>query len=224
MERHIVKILSVDRITHDVKRFKVEKPFNYKFLPGQATEIAINKTGFQEERRPFTFTSLNEWKDLEFIIKIYKNHNGFTKMLDTLEKGDELIIHDVWGEISYKGEGIFIAGGAGITPFIAILRDLEKNKRTGGNKLIFANKTKEDIILENELGKLLGGNFINILSEEKSNGYLSGFINEELLRTNINGNNGNKFYVCGPEVMIASVEKQLRNLKINENDIIKEGF
>jgi ferredoxin-NADP reductase len=224
LESHIVKILNVNKVTHDVKRFEVEKPDNYKFVPGQATEISINKKGYEELRRPFTFTSLNEWENLEFIIKIYKNHNGFTKMLDSLEKGDELIIHDVWGEISYKGDGIFIAGGAGITPFIAILRELEKNNRTADNKLIFANKTKADIILEKELKSLLKKNFINILSEEKSEGYKSGFINEELIKTNLNGNKGCKFYICGPTVMMEAVEKQLENLKINKTDIIKEGF
>jgi predicted ferric reductase len=42
-----------------------------------------------------------------------------------LKHGDELIIRDVWGAIEYKGEGVFIAGGAGVTPFIAILRQLQ---------------------------------------------------------------------------------------------------
>jgi predicted ferric reductase len=41
-----------------------------------------------------------------------------------LKHGDELIIRDVWGAIEYKGE-VFIAGGAGVTPFIAILRQLQ---------------------------------------------------------------------------------------------------
>jgi ferredoxin-NADP reductase len=224
LERHIVKILNVNNITHDVKRFEVEKPHNYKFIPGQATEVAINKKGYEQIRKPFTFTSLNEWENLEFIIKIYKHHNGFTKMLDSLKKDDELIIHDVWGEISYKGEGIFIAGGAGITPFIAILRELEKNNKTGGNKLIFANKTKADIILEEEFKRFLKNNFINILSDEKAEGYKSGFISADLIRNNLNGNNANKFYLCGPMPMMEAVEKQLENLKIKNTDIIKEGF
>jgi len=42
-----------------------------------------------------------------------------------LVKEDELILHDVFGAISYMGEGVFIAGGAGITPFISIFRYLK---------------------------------------------------------------------------------------------------
>jgi predicted ferric reductase len=41
----------------------------------------------------------------------------------------ELIIRDVWGAIEYKGEGVFIAGGAGVTPFIAILRQLQADDK-----------------------------------------------------------------------------------------------
>src|SRR4051812_7295035 len=112
-------------ITHDVKRFTVEKPRGCSFKAGQATDVSINKPEWKDEKHPFTFTSLNSWKELEFTIKIYREHNGMTNQLEKLQVGDELIIGDVWGAITYSGEGVFIAGGAGITPFIAILRQLE---------------------------------------------------------------------------------------------------
>jgi predicted ferric reductase len=63
-------------------------------------------------------------KQLEFTIKIYDSHKQVTKELAKLKHGDELIIRDVWGAIEYKGE-VFIAGGAGVTPFIAIFRKLQ---------------------------------------------------------------------------------------------------
>ncbi len=37
MEEHIVKILDIGQVTHDVKMFSVEKPEGYSFIPGQAT-------------------------------------------------------------------------------------------------------------------------------------------------------------------------------------------
>ena len=82
---------------------------------------------------------------------------------------------------------MFIAGGAGITPFISIFRDLQNKKKIGGNMLIFSNKKKEDIILEGELKLMLGNSFINILSEEKSKGYAHGFITQEFLKAHIPG-------------------------------------
>ena len=58
-EQHIVKIRSIEPVTHDVKRFTIEKPGGYSFIPGQATELTINKEGWTDKRNPFTFTSLN---------------------------------------------------------------------------------------------------------------------------------------------------------------------
>ena len=41
MESHVVKIIKTEYVTHDVKRFRIEKPDEYKYIPGQATEVTI---------------------------------------------------------------------------------------------------------------------------------------------------------------------------------------
>jgi len=221
MESHIVKIKSIDKVTHDVLRFVLQKPDNYTFTPGQATEVAINKENWKDERRPFTFTCLPEDDYLEFTIKTYPSRKGVTNELLNLRPGDELIIHDVWGAISYKGEGIFIAGGAGITPFLSIFRYLNSVNKISGNKLIFANKTKADIIHEDELRRLLGDSFINILSDETIEGYEHGFITESFLKKNLSAT-GSKFYVCGPPPMMDAVQKILSNLGVSDESVVVE--
>jgi len=223
MTQHIVKINSIKHITHDVLRIVTEKPQKHTFTPGQATEVSINKIGWKDEKRPFTFTCLPDSEYLEFTIKTYPSHKGVTNELLHLKKNDMLILHDVFGAITYKGEGVFIAGGAGVTPFICIFRYLQSKNETGNNKLIFANKTKGDIILAHEFKKLLGKNFINILSDEKADGYAHGQITEGFLKTNISESTKN-VYICGPPPMMDAIEKQLANLKIDEKLIIKEVF
>jgi ferredoxin-NADP reductase len=223
MNQTIIKIKSIQHITHDVLQIVTEKPNNYYFIPGQATEIAINKNGWKNEKRPFTFTSLPDNDYLEFTIKTYPSHKSVTNELIKIKKDDELILHDVFGTINYKGEGVFIAGGAGVTPFISIFRYLNSKNEIGVSKLIFANKTKEDIILEQEFKDLLGNNFINILSEEKAKGYANGFITMDFLQDNFGGIN-QYFYLCGPPPMTKFVEKQLQYLNVGEKHIIKEEF
>jgi ferredoxin-NADP reductase len=218
MEEHIVKILNIEEATHDVKRFKVEKPLGYKFTPGQATDVSINTQSLKNEKRPFTFTSLNSADYLEFTIKIYSDHNGITNELGMLKPGSELIIREAWGDLVFRGEGVFIAGGAGITPFLSILRELNYRKKIGGNRLIFANKTRDDIILESELKWMLGDMFINILSEEKSEEYEHGYITEEFLRSNV-PENSKSFYLCGPPPMMEAVLKQLSAMGISGSQI-----
>lgn len=221
MEEHIVKILGIDQVTHDVKRFRIEKPDGYSFIPGQATEVSVNTPELKNEKRPFTFTCLNSEPYLEFTIKIYQSHNGITNELGKLNPCAELIIRDVWGAISYKGKGVFIAGGAGITPFISIFRELRTKNEIPGNTLIFANKTKADIILESELSEMLGNSFINILSDEKVDNYFHGIISEDFLKNHISDLN-RKFYICGPPPMMDAILKQLANLGVGENSITLE--
>jgi ferredoxin-NADP reductase len=221
MEEHVVRILNIEQVTHDVKRFQIEKPEGYSFIPGQATDVSINSSALKDEKRPFTFTALNSEAYLEFTIKIYPSRNGVTNALGNLKPGDELIIRDVWGAISYKGKGVFIAGGAGITPFISILRDLKAKNEVQGNILLFANKTRSDIILEKELHKMLGCDFRNILSEERIMGYFYGYINTGFLKSAIRDSNQN-IYVCGPPPMMDLVLKLLSELGVDDKLITLE--
>lgn len=222
-EKHIVRIYSTFNVTHDVKCFRLEKPANYSFIPGQATDVAINKKGWQEEKRPFTFTCLPDDDYLEFTIKIYQSHQGVTNELHHTNINHELILHEVFGDIQYKGKGVFIAGGAGITPFLAIFRQLHKEGKMDGNSLIFGNKTSRDIILREELVKMLGSRFINVLSEEKAANYEHGLITRELLEKYIDDYNQH-FYVCGPDPMLDKVLEHLSGLGIREQYMVHEAF
>jgi ferredoxin-NADP reductase len=223
MEKHVVKINSIYHVNHDVLRVVTERPDEYNFTPGQATDISINKEGWKEEKRPFTFTSLPEDENLEFHIKTYPDREGVTSELLKLKNGDELILHSVFGAIKYKQEGVFIAGGAGVTPFIAILRQLHSKNEMGENKLIFANKTKQDIFLKEEFEEMLGDNFVNILSDEKTTEYAHGYVTEDFLKTHIE-NFHKSFYLCGPPPMLEMLEENLAELDIDKKAIVKEEF
>jgi ferredoxin-NADP reductase len=218
MTEYIVRLLSVEQVTHDVKRFRIERPEGYVFNPGQASGVSVNTPELKKKRRSFTFTGLIEEPFLELTIKIYPDHNGLTKELDRLLPGDELVIGSPWGAITYKGKGVFIAGGAGITPFIAIFRHLYTRDEITGNLLVLANKTRADIILETELKEMLGDSFINILSRERVEGYLSGHVDEAFLRKHISDFTGN-FYLCGPPPMMQSLTEILSHLGVERKAV-----
>lgn len=222
MKNESVRIKKVEHLTHDVLHLVLEKPDEIEFHPGQATEIFIDKDGWRNEGRPFTFICLPEDENLEFAIKTYPDHKGVTNELLSLKAGDQLILNDIFGAIEYKGEGTFIAGGAGITPFIAILRQLKANNELHNNTLIFSNKTEGDIILKEEFENLLGEKFINILSEEESNTYAHGMVTEDFIKEHAHLDG--YFYICGPIPMIDAVKEQLSNLGVSEERIVTEEF
>ncbi len=93
----------------------------------------------------------------------------------------------------------------------------------GSNKPIFANKTEADIILGREFEKLLGKNFINILSEKNVKKYAHGQITKDFIKAN-SGGISQYFYICGPPPMMDAIEKQLEQLKVNKKRLVKEVF
>jgi ferredoxin-NADP reductase len=206
-----VKIKEVKPVTHDVKQFIVEKPDGYKFTPGHATEVSINTEKWKNEKRPFTFTSLNEDDYLEFTIKIYPDHDGVTEQLGKLKSGDELIVRDTWGAIEYKGPGYIIAGGAGITPYIAMLRELKKKNKLDGIKLFYSNKSDKDIILKEELDTMLGKNATYVITDQKDTNFTNAYIDKDFLKKHIE-NFDEKFYVCGPPKMTEEIGDILEKL------------
>ena len=221
MGSYIVKVLEAQFVTHDVKRFVVEKPTGYTFIPGQATDVAVNLPDWKDKTRPFTFTGLNMWGTLEFLIKIYADTNGVTHQLGKTNAGAELIIGEPFGAIQYQGRGVFIAGGAGVTPFIAIFRELYRVKQLMGNRLINSNKTSADVILSTELEMMLKENLLNVYTRENVIGYLDRRINRDFLIEHI-ADFGQHFYVCGPDKFVTDIKEILLDLGANLESLVIE--
>ena len=221
MAEFVVKVLEANFVTHDVKRFVVQKPAGYSFVPGQATDVSINLPEWRDKLRPFTFTGLNKWDYLEFMIKIYQEHEGVTHMLSRVNEGGELILHDVFGAIQYKGPGVFIAGGAGVTPFLAIFRELYKNKQLHGCKLLYSNKSSQDVIMKEELQTMLKENLINIYTRENNIGFLGKRIDRDFLTEHV-ADFSQYFYLCGPEKFVTDIQTLLFDLGAVPESLIIE--
>ena len=221
MADYQVKVIAVKKVTHNVHAFTIEKPEGFTYTPGQATDLSILKENWEKEKRPFTFTSLPASDTLEFTIKSYTDHDGVTNQLTQIKPGDSFEISDSWGAISYQGEGTFLAGGAGITPFIAIFRDLYTQNKVGGNKLYFSNKTVSEIILKEEFEKMLGSQLFNLISSEQAQGFYHGRINKEFLQTQIS-DFSQPFYVCGPDAFTSSILSALEELGAKAETLVFE--
>lgn len=215
------RILMIQDVTHDVKRFVLEKPDGFEFQPGQGCSVAIDESKWKDQERPFTPTSLAEDAVLEFTIKGYPDHEGVTRQLHTLSSGDALLLGDVFGTIQYRGPGVFIAGGAGVTPFLAILRRLARDGQIEGNRLVFSNKTHRDVILEHELEALLGTNLLLTLTQEQRDGYLHGRVDANFLGRHLEGFDV-PFYVCGPPKMVEQLTATLKDLGASPDNVVFE--
>jgi cytochrome-b5 reductase len=216
-----VTLLMSGFVTHDVRRFLVSRPSGFTFQAGQGVELAINRPGWQDERRPFTPTGLADDKVLEFTIKSYPAHEGMTRELHSLSPGAELLLSEPFGTISYQGPGVFLAGGAGITPFLAILRERVFAGDIDRHALIFSNKTQADIINEKELRHYLGDRCILTCTDARAPGYEHRRIDEAFLAETINDFNQH-FYVCGPPGFMEATNGALKKLGANPQSLVFE--
>ncbi len=216
---HKLKILNTQFVTHNVKRFVLEKPEDFIYQPGQSGHFSIDKEGLANEVRPFTFTSLNDWPYLELIVKIYNDRKGVTYEMGKLKTGDYMILHDIFGTIRYRGPGIFIAGGTGITPFISIFRALYYSGNLRNIGLIYSNHSREDIILGPELFQMLGAAYLNVFTQEGVIGFKERRIDRDFLAQTIQ-NFDQRFYVCGPIGFTEDVTETLVSLGASPQALI----
>lgn len=220
-QQFIVTVKEIIPRTHNVHTFRVTKPEGFSFEPGQATDLSLNEKDWKENKHPFTFTCLPNDDYLEFTIKLYDNPQGLTNKLKSIKEGDEFEISEAWGAIEYKGEGTFIAGGAGVTPFISIFRQLKAQDKIGNNVLMFSNKTENDIILKEEFEEMLGRNFINIITDQQDTDYYNEKIDKNFLQKEIKDFN-QQFYVCGPEEFTKVMLDALKDLGADANSLVFE--
>ena len=206
-----VTILMTEFVTHDVKRFIVSKPAGFIWQPGQGLELRINQPQWLEEGRPFTPTGLADDRVLEFTIKRYPEHHAVTDTLHTLRPGDELLLSEPFGSITYKGPGTFIAAGAGITPFLAIVRQLATANKLNGHRLLYSNKTPRDVICEKELRHAFGKECVLTCTRKQAAGYDNRRIDPAYLAEKIS-DLSQHFYVCGPEAFVEDVNRALAEL------------
>ena len=216
-----VQLLAVEPVTHDVRRYRVERPEGFAFEPGQATELAIDADGWRDETRPFTMTSLPSEDTLEFTIKTYPDHDGMTEQLGQLEAGATLLIGDAWGAITDEGAGTFVAGGAGVTPFLAILKQRAVDDALEGCHLVFSNRTEADIIDRVWFEGLTGLRTTFTVTDQPESPLARGRIDEAFLRRTIDDTD-QPFYVCGPPEMVEGVTAALKSLGADPDGITLE--
>lgn len=220
--KHHMTLKMIEPVTHDTNHLIFDRPEGFEFAPGQGVELHLLKKGWEDKGRPFTPVTLPYEPTLEFVIKSYPEHNGVTEQIGKMQPGDEVGMEGPFGAISDEGPGIFIAGGAGITPMIAILRKrLQDHGTLDGSTLIFANKTEADIIWRDRFEAMNGLQTVFVVDEANANvpqqrldrEYLSQFVEPDSL-----------CYLCGPPPMMKAVRAAIRELGVKDSRIVEEKF
>ncbi len=210
---YAVKLLKKEKVTHDVVGITLERPANYSFAPGQYAELTLERPDRTVEKAPFSFIGLDSDPNLRVAMKTYRGEETISAHIKRLDSGDAVQISEPRNEVVYKGPGVFIAGGTGITPFMAIFRQLYKDGGLPGNMLLYANKRGEDICFEGELHTMFGTKFISILALEDRPRNATGQIDAGFIHRHVQQLE-QPFYVCGPAPFVSNVADALGELGV----------
>ena len=223
---HETTLRQIEPVTHDTYRLVLDRPDGYGFEPGQSCDLALGREGWRDQARTFSFTSLPDEDRLEFIIKSYRGRSGkgdgVTAQIPSLEPGETVTLGDPKGRIRDRGPGIFLAGGAGITPFVPILR---RRARDGDMitacSLIYSNRTEDDIILRDEWEAMEGLSTIFTATRQEDTVLRKCRIDTTFIDENIKGFR-DVFYVCGPREMTRALVECLRARSVPDEKIVRD--
>lgn len=238
LQRHLHTVAAVAPERHNVWTVKLVPPEGepiYEYLPGQFHFITFYRgSDLPVEEHHWTISSSPTAKG--FISSSIKESGDFTRTIGQTRPGDKARVQGPFGRFSYffhpeDRDMVFIAGGIGITPLMAMLRHMRDTSADVDVLLLFANRTQKDIVFREELEAMQGRErprlqVVHILSHpEPGWDGETGHVDREKIRRFAKGNlAGKAFYICSPPAMTEKVMEALRGEGVPYEQMRTEQF
>ncbi|MDO8863943.1 ferredoxin reductase family protein [Haliea sp. E1-2-M8] len=211
-----------------------EGNFPFDFDAGQFTWISTSPSVFARNEHPFSIATTR--KSLPKVSYVIRELGDYTRQLGKLVPGQRVWVdgpHGVFTQNARNARGVvLIAGGAGIGPIMGILRELCDQKDERPIRLIYGNRTIEQMSFLTEIESIqsqLDMESILVLEKppEEFSGH-TGYINRDVLEKIASHPDAGTwdFYICGPPIMVKAVESALLSLSVPRDRILYEqlGF
>lgn len=210
------------RATKDVTSFifKPEVPFSWK--AGQFLRYTLLHDNPDQRGQDRYFTIASAPFENNVMLTTREGVSSFKRALFSLPVGSQILAEGPKGnfvvndpELNY----IFIAGGIGITPYRAILLDLEHKKLPIKVKLLYGNRDP-DFVFKTELDDL----------DKKYNTFSVRYfveperIGESAIKDAARGFNDPLFYISGPKPMADAFKDMLQTMGIAQERIKLDYF
>jgi len=175
------------------------------------------------ESHPFTISSAPHEDILRLTIKA---SGDFTRSLFTdLKPGVDAVVEGAYGMFDYKNGGqkqIWIAGGIGVTPFLAFTRSIDETFDRDVD-FYYAVRHRDEVLFYNELtaASMKHPHLKLRINYSATSGSLTV---EEIVRNAGGTVTDRHIYMCGPFGMIQAFGKKFRSLGVPAGNIHFEEF
>ena len=227
---HELRIQENRQETSDAHTLILEKPTNFTFKPGQYVllQTTINERPL---RRSYSIASAPHEENIHITIRTQPQGRVSPHLAKLTNKDTIGMLGPVGEFVRGKEEhSVFIAAGAGITPFISMLRAADHNNDTRKVTLLYTNKTPEQQLYTQELSELEQKNDWLTITQTITRPQLSstnwsgreGRINEQDLKEHLDENT--VFYLCGSNSMVRAFTAKLIKLQATPQQIRTENY
>lgn len=240
---HALKVKDVRRETEDTVSIAFEVPTDvngdYNYDAGQYLTLKTDIDG-EEVRRSYSICTAPYENELRVAVKKVEGGKFSTFANEVLKTGDTLDVMTPMGQFTTQivpeneKNYVFYAAGSGITPVIAMVKQILKKEPHSTVTLFYGNKGFSSIIFRDEIEGIKNQyidrlRLVHILSRENMGVALNyGRIDAEkcqdLNKTFGDIQEADAYFICGPEPMIKSVQEGLKNSGVAENKIHFELF
>ncbi len=215
----------------DAKTYVLKADKLAYFRAGQYVSVKL-KIGNTVTARPYTLAASPALALRgEYQITVKRAAEGFVSdyILDHWQLGTEVTLSGPEGPFSYEPirderEIVGIAGGSGITPFMAMAQAIADGTEDFRLTLLYGSRTKADVLYAEELRQLCAATdklaVVHVLSEEEAEGYEHGFIGADLIRKY--APRAYTLYICGPRAMHDFLAGELPKLRLDQKHIRRE--
>jgi ferredoxin-NADP reductase len=211
--------------------FHFEKPAGFSHDAGQNamfTLIDPPQTDAAGPSRPFTIASAPH--EPELMIATRMRDSAFKRTLAAVPLGTKLEMEGPAGVMVLHEDAarpaVFLAGGIGITPFLAMARDWAKRRLPHQIVLLYSNRRPEHAAFLGELEALQGPKFRLVATMTEAPGWKGEkrLISRELLTEHVKDIAAPIYYFAGPPGMTMAVQGMLTELGVREDDMRSEEF
>lgn len=214
-------------------RFSSDNGYLPPFEAGQYLNLFVETAGIVTSR-PYSISSAPSQRAY-YEVTVAEVADGFVSryLVHEAEVGDRFVANGPAGvfhdnPVYHRPHKVFIAGGSGATPFISMIREAVATGKSMRMTLFYGVRTIDAAFYHEELASYARSvpwfSYIPVLSDEKREGFESGFITKELLVRTLSDTKDCMFYLCGPEVMQRFCRCELDSLEIPARRIRRELF
>lgn len=237
MTIHDVQLARREAVAEGTMAFYFSKPPSFRHQAGQSLLLTLvdpPETDSEGDARTFTIASAPHEADL--MIATRMRDTAFKRVLKTSPIGTRLRIDGPNGEMVLHDDtarpAVFLAGGIGITPFLAMARDAANKRLRHRLYLFYSNRRPEDAAFLPELQEMeqLNPNYrlIATMAEaEKSAQRWSGetgFIRPDMLERHLPDLKSPVYYFAGPPPMTMAMQQMLEGIGIGDQAMRYEEF